>query len=151
LDISEQEALRSRQAQREHDDLSSIYRSSKTQDLSLEQDSGSESDEEDDFDDESSPESDSEMEEDEDLGDKEEEILKDALTDVEKMGGDKFNFDVKELFRKHLLLWRRKKDKDGGYDNFLKFRKVKESVGGGRTQTGKVGDCGCLLKVRFAH
>ena len=82
LDISEQEALRSRQAQRDIDDLSSIYRSSKTQDLSLEQDSGSESDEEDDFDDESSPESDSEMEEDEDFGDKEEEILKDALTDV---------------------------------------------------------------------
>jgi len=44
---------------------------------------------------------------------------------------------VRRFFISHLVQWRRKKDKDGKFRHNLRFDSAKESVGGGRTQTGK--------------
>ena len=63
-------------------------------------------------------------------------ILALALSDIQKItdSGVRFNFDVAYLFRKHLTEWSRHLSRDF---NNLTFREVKESVAGGRTQTGK--------------
>jgi hypothetical protein len=83
-----------------------------------------------------------------DLTQGEKDILEKALAAVQHItasgGGAKFDFDVKSFFTKHLLQWRNKKD-SGKYTHNLKFSSVKESVGGGRTQTGKT-----ALKVALA-
>ena len=44
---------------------------------------------------------------------------------------------VRRFFILHLVQWRRKKDKDGKFRHNLRFDSAKESVGGGKTQTGK--------------
>jgi hypothetical protein len=88
----------------------------------------------------------SEMDEDDapeslDLEGEEEDIVKKALEQVEQieLGGAKFYFEKERFFRKHIIQWRSKKDKRSGrFRDHLKFSEVKESVGGGRTQTGKV-------------
>ena len=76
-----------------------------------------------------------------DLTQGEKDILKNALAAVQHIkdssDGAKFNFDVETFFTKHRLQWRSKKDANGKYRHDLKFSSVKESVGGGRTQTGK--------------
>ena len=67
---------------------------------------------------------------------KNEEILAQALADVRKIvdAGGRFNLDVADLFRKHLADWTRLLS---GNFNKLDFSEIKESVAGGRTQTGK--------------
>ena len=63
-------------------------------------------------------------------------ILSKAMADVKKIedSGGRFNFDVEDLFIKHIAEWSLKLGRD--YDH-LCFSDVKESVAGGRTQTGK--------------
>ena len=60
-----------------------------------------------------------------------------ALDHITKSGGAKFNFDKRHFLASHLRQWRRKKDHTGKYRKDLRFTSAKESVGGGRTQTGK--------------
>ena len=60
-----------------------------------------------------------------------------ALDHITKSGGAKFNFDKRHFLASHLRQWRRKKDHTGKYRKDLRFASAKESVGGGRTQTGK--------------
>jgi hypothetical protein len=60
-----------------------------------------------------------------------------ALDHISKSGGAKFNFEQERFLKSHLLQWDRKKDQSGKYRTDLTFASAKESVGGGRTQTGK--------------
>ena len=61
-----------------------------------------------------------------------------ALDHISKSGGANFTFDKRAFFKSHLLQWRRQKDETTGkYRTDLTFASAKESVGGGRTQTGK--------------
>jgi len=59
-----------------------------------------------------------------------------ALDHISKSGGAPFNFEKERFLKSHLLQWDLKKE-SGRYKNDLEFASVKESVGGGRTQTGK--------------
>lgn len=67
---------------------------------------------------------------------RQQDILSKAMADVKKVedSGGRFNFDVADLFTKHIAEWSLQLGRD--YDH-LRFNDVKESVAGGRTQTGK--------------
>jgi hypothetical protein len=61
-----------------------------------------------------------------------------ALDHISESGGFEFAFDKRTFFKTNLLQWRRQKDQTTGkWRTDLKFASAKESVGGGRTQTGK--------------
>lgn len=62
-----------------------------------------------------------------------------ALDHISKSGGAKFNFEQERFLKSHLLQWDRKMVDQSGkkYRTDLTFASAKESVGGGRTQTGK--------------